>query len=299
MKKLLSFLLIMMLVMPFACAEATYDRAGNEVTLPENPATVVCMNTAVSQMLEDLGLLDRVVACDTYSPLYVPTLAELPQYDMMAPDVEQIAALNPDLVIVTSMSFTEGDNPYQALIDMGVCVAVVPSSGSIEEIKQDILFVASAFGMQAEGQALVDEMQQTIDEIAAIGATITEKKTVFFEIGALPYLYSFGTGTFLDEMITIIGATNVMGDQESWVSVSEESAVAANPDIILTSVDYIEDPIGEILARPGWESVTAISNGDVHYIDTASSSLANEHIVDALIEMAVAVYPEAYASFAE
>ncbi len=299
MKKLLTLLLILALAIPFACAEATTDRAGNEITLPENPMKVVCMNSAVSQMLDDLGLLDRVIACDTYSPYYVPAMASLPQFDMMAPDAEQIAALEPDLVIVTSMSFVEGDNPYQPLIDMGVCVAVVPSSGSIEAVEQDILFVASVFGMDAEGQAMVDAMQAKIDEIAAIGATITEKKSVFFEIGALPYLYSFGTGTFLDEMISLIGATNVMGDQESWISVTEEAAIAANPDVILTSVNYIDDPVAEILARPGWESVTAVMNGAVYAIDNAAASLANQNIVDALVEMAKAVYPEAYADITE
>ena len=40
-----------------------------------------------------------------------------------------------------------------------------------------------------EGQALVDEMNATIDEIAAIGATIEDKKTVLFEISALPSIY--------------------------------------------------------------------------------------------------------------
>ena len=149
--------------------------------------------------------------------------------------------------------------------------------------------------METEGQALVNEMQNKIDEIAAIGATIEDKKSVFFEIGALPYLYSFGTGTFLDEMISLIGATNVMDDQESWISVSEEAVIAANPDVILTSVDYLDDPVAEIMARPGWENVTAIQNGDVSYIDNAAASLANEHIVDALVEMAQAVYPEEYA----
>jgi iron complex transport system substrate-binding protein len=299
MKKLLTLLLILALTVPFAHAEATTDRAGNEILPPENPMRVVCMNSAVSQMLEDLGLLDRLIAVDAYSPAYVPALASLPQFDLMAPDAEQIAALEPDLVIVTSMSFVESENPYQALVDMGVCVAVVPSSGSIAEIEQDILFIASIFGKQAEGQAMVDGMQAKIDQVAAIGTTIEDKKSVFFEIGALPYLYSFGTGTFLDEMINLIGATNVMGDQESWISVTEEAAVAANPDVILTDVNYMDDPVGEILARPGWENVTAVANRDVHYIDNVAASLANEHIVDALIEMALAVYPEAYASLAE
>ncbi len=299
MKKLIALLLILVFTVPFASAEATLDRAGNEITLPENPMKVVCMNSAVAQTMEDLGLTDRIIACDTYSPVYVPALSTLPQFDLMVPDAEQIATLEPDLVIVTSMSFVEGDNPYQALVDMGICVAVVPSSGSIADIRGDILFVASMFGKEEAGQAMVDEMQAKIDEIAAIGATITDKKSVFFEIGALPYLYSFGTGTFLDEMINLIGATNAMGDQQSWISVTEEAAIGANPDVILTSVNYIDDPVAEIIARPGWENVTAVKDGAVYSIDNASSSLANERIVKALIEMAKAVYPEEYAGITE
>ena len=42
-----------------------------------------------------------------------------------------------------------------------------------------------------------------------------------------------------------------------------------------------------------------MANGDVYYIDNGASSLPNHHIVDALIEMAVAVYPDAYAEYAE
>ena len=69
--------------------------------------------------------------------------------------------------------------------------------------------------------------------------------------------------------------------------------------MILTSVNYIDDPVAEILARPGWENVTAVVNADVYYIDNAAASLPNEHIVDALLEMAKAVYPEAYADITE
>ena len=69
--------------------------------------------------------------------------------------------------------------------------------------------------------------------------------------------------------------------------------------MILTSVNYIEDPIGEIMSRAGWDVVTAVANNEVHYIDNGKSYLPNQYIVDALIEMAVAVYPEAYAAYAE
>ena len=41
--------------------------------------------------------------------------------------------------------------------------------------------------------------------------------------------------------------------------------------------------------------MTAVAEGQVAYIDNAASSLPNHHIVDALVEMAKAVYPDAYA----
>ncbi|MBQ9951948.1 MAG: ABC transporter substrate-binding protein [Clostridia bacterium] len=298
-RKLLSTLLVIVMMLTTAAfAAPAQDRAGNDIAVPAEVNRIISLAPATTQIIESLGMLDKVIAVDTQTPLYVEGVSELPQFDMMQPDIEQIAALLPDVIFTSGMSYVE-DNPFTMLVDMGVCVIEIPSSSSIEGVKEDIVFTTACLGKEAEGQAIADEMQAKIDEIAAIGATIEEKKTVLFEISALPYIYSFGSGTFLDEMINLIGAKNVLGDQFSWLSVNEEDAVAANPDVILTSVNYIEDPIGEILSRAGWDVVTAVANNDVHYIDNGKSSLPNQYIVDALIEMAVAVYPEAYAAYAE
>lgn len=275
----------------------TQDRSGNTVSIPAEVNRIVSLAPATTQILESLGVMDKVVAVDTQTPAYVNGVDHLPKYDMMTPDIEQLAQLQPDIVYTSGMSYIEG-NPFQALIDMGICVVDIPSSASIADVKQDIIFTAACLGMEAEGQAIADEMQEKIDALAAIGTGITDKKTVLFEISALPYIYSFGSGTFLHEMIELLGAKNVLGDQFSWISVTEESAVAANPDVILTSVNYIEDSVGEILSRPGWNNVTAVANKDVYYIDNGASSLPNHHIVDAMIEMALALYPEAYAAYA-
>lgn len=298
-RKLLSTLLVIVMMLTSAAfAAPAQDRAGNDIAVPAEVNRIISLAPATTQIIESLGMMDKLIAVDTQTPLYVEGVSELPQFDMMQPDIEQIAALLPDVIFTSGMSYVE-DNPFTMLVDMGVCVIEIPSSSSIEGVKEDIVFTAACLGKEAEGQAIADDMQAKIDEIAAIGATIEEKKTVLFEISALPYIYSFGSGTFLDEMINLIGAKNVLGDQFSWLSVNEEDAVAANPDVILTSVNYIEDPVGEILSRAGWDVVTAVANNDVHYIDNAKSSLPNQYIVDALIEMAVAVYPEAYAAYAE
>ena len=73
---------------------------------------------------------------------------------------------------------------------------------------------------------------------------------------------------------------------------SEETVIADNPDVILTSVTYIENPTEEILSRTGWENITAISEKAVYSIDPNTSSQPNHHIVEALEEMATAVYPD-------
>lgn len=298
-KLLCALLALTMLLATVALAEVpAQDRAGNDIAVPAEVNKIISLAPATTQIIADLGLMDKVIAVDTQTPVYVEGVSELPQFDMMQPDIEQIAALMPDVIFTSGMSYVE-DNPFQMLIDMGVCVIEIPSSSSIAAVKEDIVFIGACLGKEAEGQAMADAMQATIDEIAAIGATIEDKKTVLFEIAALPYIYSFGSGTFLNEMIELLGAQNVLADQESWLSVNEEDAVAANPDVILTSVNYIEDSVGEIMARPGWEAVTAVADGNVHYIDNGKSSLPNHHIVDALIEMAVAIYPEAYAAYVE
>ncbi len=273
----------------------TEDRAGNAIAVPESIEKIVSLAPATTQVLESLGLKDKLVGVDTQTPLYVEGVDALPQFDMMAPDAEAIIALEPDIVFVSGISMVEGDDPFKAVKDVGICVAEIPSSESIEGVQEDIAFLANCCGQGTKGQEIIDQMQQDIDEIAAIGDTITEKKTVLFEISALPSIYSFGDGVFLDEMLEILGAENVFADQQSWISVTEESAIAANPDVILTSVNYIDDPAGEILGRTGWENVTAVKNKEVYVIDNGASSLPNQHIVDALKQMAKAIYPEQYA----
>lgn len=280
---------------PSPAAKPDKDREGNAITLPESVNTIVSMAPATTQVLCDLGLADKIVAVDTQSPLYAVGLAEgIPTFDMMSPDAEAIAALKPDLVFTSGLSAVGGDDPFAVTKQLGVCVANIPSSDSIQGVQADVQFIADCVGKSQEGRALVERMQDKIDQITAIGKTIDQPAGVLFEIAAAPQIYSFGSGVFLDEMITLIGAKNVMAGQTSWVSVSEEDAVAANPDVILTNVNYLDDAVAEIKARPGWENVAAVKDGRVFYIDNGASSLPNHHIVDALVQMAQAVYPEAY-----
>lgn len=283
-------------------AKPSKDRSGNDITVPDTINAIVSMSPAETEMLDDLGLIDKVVACDTYSPQYVKDLPkDVVQFDMMSPDAEKIVSLKPDIVFTSGMSSSDGSDAFASVKKAGVCVADIPSSSSISGIQDDIRFVAACVGKADDGEKVVSDMQAQIDKIAAIGKTISDdkKKTVLFEISGSPSIYSVGKDTYIDEMINLIGAKNVTGDQESWISVTDENAIKADPDVILTGSNAEKDPAASILALKGWENVSAVKNKEVYYIDNASVMMPSEDIVEALKEMAVAVYPDEYSSIAD
>lgn len=270
------------------------DRAGNEITVPKEINSIISMSPSITEVLVDLGFGDKIIAVDTYSEDIPGLPAGIPSFDMMAPDAEKLVSLNPDIVFATGMSMSKGNDPFKPIRDMGICLAYIPSSDSIQGIYDDIMFISDTMQASQKGQEIVDNMKTKIAEIKKVSDTITDKKTVYFEISAEPSLYSFGKGVFLNEMIEIIGATNILADQESWIAVSDEAVVAANPDVIITNVDYIENAVDEIKSRTGWENVTAIKNGDVYYVDKDASSLSNQNIVKALEQMAKDIYPDKF-----
>jgi iron complex transport system substrate-binding protein len=274
----------------------TVDRDGNEIKVPEKIDKIMTFAPSITQIAQSMGYSEKIVGIDNYSTSYLlEPLENVSIFESTAPDNETILVLDPDIIFVTGMSFVEGVNPYQTLIDAGICVAVIPSSNSLEDIKKDIQFIADCMGEPQKATAIIDKMNDDIKTIKAIGDTITEKKTVHFEIAALPYIYSFGKGTFLDEMITIIGAENVYANEDSWIAVSEESAIDSNPDVILTSINYIDDPVAEIMNRSGWEAVTAVKNGEVYKFSSDQTDVPNQFVTEALFEMAKFVYPDEYA----
>ena len=254
------------------------------------------MAPSTTEILIDLGVADKIIAADTNTQKDGLLKQNIPYFDMMKPDAEKLIALKPDVVFISGMSNAKGNTPFSPLIDAGICVVNIPSSSSIEAIYLDIAYIAAVVKHEGNGAKIIANMKKEIEAVRKKGASIAQdkKKTVYFEIGAAPYMYSLGTGTFINEMIEIIGAQNILADQKSWVSVSDEMVLAKDPDVILTNVNYIPNPIDEIMARSGWASLKAVKGKKVFGIDTNSSSRPNHNIIKALKEMAKAVYPEIY-----
>ena len=130
----------------------TEDREGNAIELPDEINKIAVFAPSIMQMVEAFGVTDKVIAIDTNTPMYVEGMDSVMQFNMMEPDVEKIAELEPDVVFTTGMSY-QGNDPYAALREMGICVITIPTSSSIEAIKEDITFVGDCLGGDAVAKA--------------------------------------------------------------------------------------------------------------------------------------------------
>ena len=271
------------------------DREGNEVTISNKLERIISIAPANTETLVELGLADKLVAVDQYSSDVAGIPENIEKIDFTNPDAETIISLNPDLIIASGHNKSgSSDDPFKLVKEAGISVVYIPSSESIQGIYDDIMFIADITNTKEKGQEIVDNMKSQIDEISQKAKNVKEKKKVYFEIGPAPNLYSFGNSTFLNEMIELVGAENIFKDENSWLAPTEESIIERNPDVILTNVDYIDNPIQEIKSRPGWENINAVKNNQVYLIDKNSSSRPSSHIIKALNEMAKAIYPDVY-----
>jgi iron complex transport system substrate-binding protein len=294
------FILVVLLVLLSSCGgekNAITDRAGNRVVLDGGKEFRRVISTAPSntEIIIALGLGERLVAVDQYSRGVEGVNGALPLVDFFNPDAEAILGIAPDLIIANGHNQTgSGDDPFAALAGLGIAVVYIPMSSSIEAIYEDIAFIAGLLGVTERGAELIRSTKDKIGEIEARRRGIENQMTVYFEIDPAPNMVAPGGGTFLDEMISLIGARNIL-TEKGILFPSAEIILDRDPDVILTNVPYLEDPVGEIKSRPGFESLRAVKNGRVYRIDTDSSSRPSHNIIKALWEMALAVYPEEYA----
>jgi len=268
------------------------DRSGITVTVKNQVNRIVSTAPSNTEIITDLGQAHKLVAIDRHSVNIEGIPKGLPQLDFFYPDAEVIVKLEPDIVIANGHNATgTGEDPLRMLREMGIPVVYISMSKSINEIYNDIAFIADILRVQKEGERVINSMKAQIEEIANTTANIENKKTVYFEISAAPDMYTVGKDSFINDMIYKIGAINIFGNDNWIVRPSVESIIERNPDIILTNVNYIDDPIAEIKSRTGFNHINAVINNRIYQIDTDSSVRPSTRIVLALRQMSQAVYP--------
>ncbi len=289
-RKLVSLILVMLIAfgMTAALAEDTSvtvtDVKGREITLTEPAARIVALTPADCEILCALGCEEALVGCGAYCD-YPESILNLPVVQSGDDtNIEEILALEPDVLLMTDMASME--DTVRMLEENGVKV-VISDAGNIEEVYFSIRMIGALMGKDAEAEALIADMQNTFDDIAA--KSENTGKTVFFEVSPLEYgLWTAGKNSFMDEIASMCGLTNIFADMDGWGPVSEEQVLARNPDYIVTITLYFGEgptPVEEIMSRTGWESVSAVAEGGVFNADSDAISRPGPRLKDAAVEL--------------
>ena len=285
-KKLVS--LFLALVMAFsltaAFAESTAvtvtDMAGREITLDAPATKVVALTASDCEILAALGAEDTLVGRGEYCD-YPESVLEVPAVQSGADtNLEQIIALEPQVVIMAKMAQTE--EQVAALEEAGIRV-VVSDAQDIEGVYTAIRLIGALVGRNDEAEAMVADMQSTFADIAA--KSENTGKTVYFEVSPLQWgLWTAGKGTFMDELATMCGLTNAFADVEGWAEISEEQVLERDPDYIVTISMYYGEgptPVEEIQSRAGWDVLKAVQNDAIFNADSNEVSRPGPRLKDA------------------
>lgn len=285
-KKLVS--LFLALVMAFsltaAFAESTAvtvtDMAGREITLDAPATKVVALTASDCEILAALGAEDTLVGRGEYCD-YPESVLEVPAVQSGADtNLEQIIALEPQVVVMAKMAQTE--EQVAALEKAGIRV-VVSDAQDIEGVYTAIRLIGALVGRNDEAEAMVADMQSAFADIAA--KSENTGKTVYFEVSPLQWgLWTAGKGTFMDELATMCGLTNAFADVEGWAEISEEQVLERDPDYIVTISMYYGEgptPVEEIKSRAGWDALKAVQNDAIFNADSNEVSRPGPRLKDA------------------
>ena len=268
------------------------DRNGTEYKIPTKINRIISTSPSNTEILVGLGLGDKIIAIDTFSTDIKGLKSDVLKLDMQNLNMEKIIELAPDVLFINEINFSGEDTKYDLLKKSGIQIVNISASESLQNIKDDITFISTYTKTEKKGQAFVSEIDKTIKTVKDKSKENTgEAKKVYFEIGAAPYYYTFGNGTYLNEIIELCGAKNIYASQNGWLSNTEESIIQGNPDIIISNIEYEGYSYKEILNRKGWNIINAIKNNKVYYVDSNATSRASQNVVQGIKEIANAINP--------
>ncbi|NCP88331.1 MAG: hypothetical protein CO094_11225 [Anaerolineae bacterium CG_4_9_14_3_um_filter_57_17] len=282
---------------PTAAPLTFTDGLGRAISLSTPAQKVVSLAPSNTEILFAIGAGDQTIGRDMFS--------DFPEAAKALPDVggsmgeynlEAITALQPDLVLAAEIN-TEAQ--VKALDDLGLTVYYLKNPATLEEMYANLQTVAQLTGHEPQAAALIESLQARVVAVTEKISAAAEKPSVFYEVDASDPAkpYSAGPGTFIDTLITLAGGKNMVtlaGITDAYPQVSLEQVVATPPDVILLGDAMwgtTPDMVGQ---RPGWETLPAVTGGQVFAFDDNLVSRPGPRLVDGLELLAKLLHPELF-----
>ena len=262
------------------------DAANGEVIVELRPERIVSLAPTATEILFAIGAGDQVIAVDELSNFP----AEAPTTDLSGfePNVEAVAALDPDLVVVSD----DFNDIVSALTSIEIPVIHHPAAVTLEDSYIQIEQLGAATGSIDDAASLVVSMQSEIDRLVTSMPGIEEPLSYYYELDGS--LFSVTSETFIGEMFSLVGLENIADEAEGFETqypqLSAEYIIDADPDLIfLADTKCCGESPETVAARPGWEQLTAVYRGSVVALDDDVASRWGPRVVELLESIVGAV----------
>lgn len=257
------------LSLPYVAAHAAIsviDDSGQTVTLAQPARRIVSLAPHVTELLYAAGGGDRIVGTVTYSD-YPPAARELPRVgDNKALDLERIAALKPDLIVVWRHGNAQKQTDRLRALGMPLFFS---EPRRLESIPENLQKLGTLMGTGATAERAAADFRQRIDTLRRTYAN-RAPVTVFYQVWQQP-LMTLNGQHLVSDMLALCGGRNVFANETPLVpTVSVEAVVASNPEAMLTAgmgATQPDRPLADFAPWEKWKQVTAVARGNLFIVD--------------------------------
>lgn len=265
------------------------DETGRRVRVPARLERIISLAPNLTEIVYAVGAGPRLVGDTTYCDYPAEARLVAKVGDTMNPNIEQIIALRPQLILVSTASQLEAFTRQLNERDIAVYIT---DPHDLEGVFQTITDIGALVGETERAGQLVGQLRGRAARVedAVNGA---KPVRVFYQVSREP-LYTAGRESFVTDLIRRAGGLSVTAEvQGAWPRYSAESALAARPEAIImptgTGMDRGNMEVADALKK----SPAALTNR-VYSINGDYLSRPGPRLVDGLEEMARALHPEAF-----
>jgi iron complex transport system substrate-binding protein len=240
------------------------DRTG-----PGYPQRIVCLTEEPTEVLYALGEQQRIVGISGFTVRPPQARKEKPRVSAFtSAKIGRILALKPDLVI--GFSDIQADIARD-LIKAGVEVWI-SNHRTVEGILAYVLRLGATVGAQARAQRLVRELERHVASVRRAAARLPRRPRVYFEEWDEPQICGIH---WVSELIGIAGGEDIFRERaaeplgKNRILADGTEVIRRMPDIILGSWCGKRFVPQKVAARPGWQAIPAVKDGELHEIKSA------------------------------
>lgn len=269
---------------PVHAAVSVVDDAGQTVTLNQPARRIVSLAPHVTELIYAAGGGDRIVGTVSYND-YPPQARDIPRVgDNKALDLERIAALKPDLIVVWRHGNAQKQTDRLRALGLPVFYS---EPRRLESIPENLEKLGALMGTEPVATRAAADFRQQVDTLRKTYAS-RPPVTVFYQVWQQP-LMTLNGQHLVSDLLALCGGRNLFAKEAPLVpTVSVEAVVAGNPEVMLTAgmgATRPDKPLADFSLWEKWKQVTAVARNNLFIIDGDLVNRAGPRVVKGATEI--------------